>query len=176
TKRIDQLECFIENDSTTKDQQKVGYLRGLENMIRNFVSLYRSRQFSAAHFPRALDVYVEAMNLDKNGASIEKVVTSNSYEVGSLVLASEAFSRNPGFGPSQNSLLYQYCILHPDQIFLKLNQNPDVPFRDTLIRLAGYKYPKRLYDFAAADNRLGIAIRNIDDPFIHAVSTIAKSG
>src|SRR5438270_12788904 len=37
TKRIDQLECFIENDSTTKDQQKVGYLRGLENMIRNFV-------------------------------------------------------------------------------------------------------------------------------------------
>src|SRR5689334_5432574 len=123
----------------------------MENMIWNFISLYRSRQFSAAQFPKALDVYVEAMDLDKKGQSIERAITNNSYEVGSLVLASEAFSRNPGYGPSQNSLLYQYCLLHPDQIFVKLNQNPDVPFRDSLIRLAGYKYPKRLYDFAAAD-------------------------
>src|SRR5205085_5621653 len=73
-------------------------------------------------------------------------------------------------------LLKKYCLQHPEQIFTKLKENPDVPFRDSLIKLAAYKYPKRLYDYASADNRLGYAIRNIDDPFIKTVSRMAKSG
>jgi hypothetical protein len=72
--------------------------------------------------------------------------------------------------------VYKYCLLHPEQVFVTLKDNPDVPFRDSLILIAGKRYPKRLYDFASADNRLGIAIRNINDPFIQAVSKMARSG
>jgi len=86
------------------------------------------------------------------------------------------FEKNPGYRSSQLSLLKKYCLLHPDQIFTKLKDNPDVPFRDSLIKLAAYKYPKRLYDYASADNKLGYAIRSIDDPFIQTISQIAKSG
>jgi hypothetical protein len=176
TKKIDDLQCSIERDSTLKDQQKVGYLRGLENLVHNFISFYRSRQFVPAHFPTALGVYQLAMGVDKNGNTIEQLVQQNNYDVGRLLLASGAFDRNPGYRTCQDNLLLKYCLQNPEQIFVKLKDNPDVPFRDSLIRYAAYKYPKRLYDFASADNKLGIAIRNIDDPFIKAVSRMARSG
>jgi len=176
TSRIDDLQCRIEKDSTIKDQQKVGYLRGVENLLRNFSTFYRSRQFAPAHLPTAIDAYEDAMSRDKRGESIEPVIEGAVYDVGRLVLASDAFSRNAGFRTAQGSLVRKYCLLYPEQTFIKLKDNPDVPFRDSLIKLAAYKYPKRLYDFAAADNSLGLAIRSINDPFIQAVSKIARSG
>jgi hypothetical protein len=72
-------------------------------------------------------------------------------------------------------LIKKYCALHPDRVFLKLRDNIDVPFRDSLIKVAGYRDPGQLYDFAAANNRLGSAIRRIDDPLITAVSRMATS-
>lgn len=176
TQKVDELQCKIEKDTIAKDQQKVGYLRGVENMLRNFTSLYRSRQFTASHFPTVLKAYQAAMALDERGQSIETVIDENNYDVGRLVLASAAFDRNQAFKMARDCLLRKYCLLHPDQIFIKLKDNPDVPFRDSLIKFAAYKYPQRCYDFASADNRLGIAIRNIDDPFIQAISKMAKSG
>jgi hypothetical protein len=50
-----------------------------------------------------------------------------------------------------------------------------LPFRDSLIKIAGYRHPRQLYDYAAADNKLGYAIRRIDDPFIRTVSRMARS-
>src|SRR5881275_2449386 len=61
TKQVDELQCKIEQDTLSKDQQKVGYLRGIENLLHNFSNLYRSRQFTAAHLPTALDAYEKAM-------------------------------------------------------------------------------------------------------------------
>jgi hypothetical protein len=51
-----------------------------------------------------------------------------------------------------------------------------VPFRDSLIIVAGHKYPRILYDYAAANNRLGIAIRNIDDTLVKTISKMATAG
>jgi hypothetical protein len=56
-----------------------------------------------------------------------------------------------------------------------LKDNPDVPFRDSLIKVAAYKFPRVLYDYAAANNRLGWAIRQIDDPLVKTVSKMAQS-
>ncbi len=176
TAKVDQLQCKIETDTSLGDQKKKTFLAGLEKMVRNFSSLYRNRQFNASHFPSALDTYEKSIEKETQQESIESLVEQSSYEVGSLLLSSDAFNENPGVRNARNIVFRKYCVLHPDQIFLKLKDNPDVPFRDSLIRIAGYKYPKKLYDFAAADNRLGYAIRNVDDPFIRTISKMAKSG
>ncbi|MFL5771892.1 MAG: hypothetical protein ACJ75F_01960 [Flavisolibacter sp.] len=176
TRKVDQLQCEIESDTSLGDQKKKAYLSGIEKILKNFTSLFRSRQFNASHFPAALDAYEQAMKKDISRQSIEQVVDQASYDVGRLVLLSGAFSDNQGYIASKNSSFRKYCMLYPDQVFVRLNENPDVPFRDSLIRVAGYRYPKKLYDFASADNRLGYAIRHIDDPFIQAVSKMAKSG
>ncbi len=176
TKKVDLLQCEIETDSLLGDQKKKGYLLGVEKILKNFMNLYRGRQFNASHFPSALDAFRLAMIRDINNQNFEPILETTPYDVHWLVLLSDAFYNNAGYRGSKNTLLLKYCVLHPEQIFTKLKENPDVPFRDSLIRIAAYKFPKRLYDYASADNRLGYAIRGIDDPFIKAISRMAKSG
>ncbi len=173
--RIDALQCKIEKDSSIGDQKKKAYLLGVERTLKNFINSYRSRQFTPSRLPDLLDAFEIAMEKDKKGETIELIVEESSYEVGRLLVASQAFDRNPGLKNAQHILLRKYCGLHPEKIFITLRDNPDVPFRDSLIKVAGYKYPRYLYDYAAANNRLGHAIRKVDDPFIQTVSKMATS-
>jgi hypothetical protein len=80
-----------------------------------------------------------------------------------------------GIKNSQYILVRKFCEVHPDQTFLKLRDNADVPFRDSLIKVAGYRDPGQLYNFAAANDNLGFAIRRIDDPLVSAISKMATS-
>lgn len=172
--QVDQLQCQIEKDSIG-DQQKVGYLRGLERLIRNAVLEHRQHKFAASNFPALIDAYNESMAADKRKGSIEAVISQQNYEVGKALIASLAFDLNPGLRRAKNQLMLKYAAMHPDKIFLTLKEDPDVPFRDSLIKVAGYRSPRQLYDYAAADNQLGYAIRAIDDPLIKTVSKMAKS-
>ena len=176
TKTVDGIQCKIEKDSLIKDQQKVGYLRGLESFLKNFSVLYRSKQFNPSHLPEALKAYEAAMAKDKKSETVESIVDQNSYEVGKLLVDCEAFRNNKGIAASRLILMRKFLSLYPDKIFITLKNNPDLPFRDSMIKVAAYKYPKRLYDFAAANNRLGYAIQNIqDDSLVKTIARIARS-
>ncbi len=176
TSKIDLLQCRIESDSLTGDQKKKGYLLGLEKILKNFSQSFRNRQFTASRLPTLVETYEAAIEKDKRGLTIETLVDQSSYDVARVMLSSDAFDRNPGFKTAKNALVRKYCQLHPEKTFSMLKDNPDVPFRDSLIKLAGYKYPRLLYDFAAANNKLGYAIRNVDDEFIRTIAKMATSG
>jgi len=176
TQRIDALQCKIEQDTAIGDQKKKAYLLGMERILKNFIVGYRNRQFVPSRFPSLIESFETAMEKDKRGESIEPIIDQSPYEAGKLLVSSQAFERNPGIKNANNILLRKYCLQHPDRIFITLKDNPDLPFRDSLIKIAGHKNPRYLYDYAAANNRLGYAIRNIDDPFIKTVSKMATSG
>lgn len=172
--QIDALQCKIDKDSMG-EQRKIGYLRGIERMLRSVMTEYKARRFSPATLPVLLDAFDAAVQLDKKMLSIESVVDNQEYEVSKMLVASEAFAGNTGLANVKNKLLLKFADLYPDKVFVNLKDNMNVPFRDSLIKVAGYKYPRQLYDYAAADNKLGYAIRAIDDPFIRTVSRMAKS-
>ena len=176
TQNVDRLQCKIETDTSLGDQKKKNYLAGIERVLKTFGTYYRNHQFNVSQLPAALDTYEQAMDLDIQHQTIESIIDGSSYDVARLVVGSDAFGDNPGVATAKNAIFRKYCYLYPDQIFVKLRDNINVPFRDSLIRVAAYRYPKKLYDFASADNKLGYAIRNIDDPFIKTVSRMAKSG
>src|SRR5690606_29619936 len=73
-------------------------------------------------------------------------------------------------------LIKKYVTLYPDQILQTLVENPGLPFLDSLVKVAAYNNPRQLYDYAAANNRLGFAIRKVDDPLVKTVSKMATSG
>ena len=176
TEKVDELQCKIELDTLCNDQRKVGYLRGLENLLKDFTSSFRNHQFTASHLPVALDAFEKGMYLDERGESIEGIVDQNAYDVGKLLMNSNAFERNKGEKTAQNSLFRKYVQLHPEKTFTLLKENPDIPFRDSLIKFAAYKYPRLLYDFASASDRLSYAIRNVNDSFVKAIVKMAHSG
>jgi len=177
-KSIDDLQCKIETDSSLKDQVKVRYLRGIEYLLKFFILNMRYRRVSPLILPDIVTAYEKCVQNDKKGLSIEGIISSLSYESGYSIIKAdnETFVKNPGFKAGQHAVVYKFCILHPEQTFATLQQNPDVPFADSLVRTVAQKYPRQLYDYAAANSKFGNIIRNItDDNFIMTVVKMAKS-
>jgi len=176
TKRIDDLQCTIEKDSLTKDQPKIGYLRGLDELLKKFVSLYRNRQFNAANLPMALNVYEQCMERDERNQSIADIIERSSYEVGNIIIECSAFRNNAGMRASQIAVWKKYLDLHPEQILITLKKHPEFPFRDSMIKVVAVKDPKRLYDYAAAKDWFGDAILSIrDDSLVMTIAKMARS-
>lgn len=176
TEKVDQLQYGIEKDSALLHGRKVAYLRGIEKMLKQFVASIRPRNFPASYWPSVLETYAAAIEKDKAGESIEEIIEGKGYEVANMVMLSGAFEGNTGFKNARYSVLRKYAHLHPDRIFFLLKDNTDVPFRDSLILVASYKYPNKLYDYAAANTKLGYAIRSINDSLVRAVTRMATSG
>ncbi|MDQ3279681.1 MAG: hypothetical protein M3Q06_15250, partial [Bacteroidota bacterium] len=172
--QVNALQCRIDTDSIG-DQRKISYLRGLEKMLRKATLDFQRRSFAPSNLPVLFTAYDAAIQQDKKIQTIEPVVDRQEYEVANLLLASEAFDGNPGLRSVQSKVVLKFATLYPDKVFITLKDNPDVAFRDSLIKIAGYKNPRQLYDYAAADNKLGYAIRAIEDPFIRTVAKMAKS-
>lgn len=169
---VDAFQCRIEKDSMG-DQKKVGYLQGLAKLIRNFVTQYKAHQFNPTNFQAALDTYEAAMHKDLKGESIQQLLDKQIPDVANIIMDCGAFDNNTGYINTRYDLKRKYLLAHTDQIFMTLKDNPDLPFRDSLIKVAGHLYPRKLYDYAAADNKLGRAIRNINDSMIQLVVRMA---
>jgi hypothetical protein len=69
-----------------------------------------------------------ALNKDIAGSSIEDVIQRNNYEIGNILMTSNAFESNVGFRPAKNIMLLKYSQAYPDQVFQMLRENPDLPF------------------------------------------------
>lgn len=175
---IDRLQCAIETDSLIKAQDKVRYLRGIENLLKTFITDQRSLKTGRASLPDIIGAYEACMKADKNGTSIEPVIRKASYETGNQVIRGSriAFEKNAGFKSSQHLLVLKYCTLYPDQTFQTLKENPGVPFADSLVKAIARRYPTQLYTYAQANNKLGYTIRNIvNDNFVKTVVRMSKS-
>ena len=174
---VDLLQYKIDRDSTLSTQNKIRYLRGLENILKllNKPS-FRSIQLHATNLPAVLDAYEICIQKDRIGESIEPVIESLAYEVGLPLVKCVAFDNNTGIKQSENILIKKYCHKYPEKIFLTLRDNSDVPFLDSLIKVAAYRSPRQLYDYASMNNKLGAAIRKNNDLLIKTISQMANSG
>jgi len=175
TANVDWVQYRIEKDTTLNSQAKIKYLRGLENLLKYFSNNWRRGNVRPAQLPLIIDEYEKSMRADIANTGIDVMIDQLPYEVGLNLINSGAFDKNAGYTNCQDVLIKKYCALHPDRVFMKLRDNINVPFRDSLIKVAGYRDPGQLYNYAAANNSLGSAIRRINDPLITAVSRMATS-
>lgn len=179
TKGVDLLQYKIETDSLFDHRLKVIYLSGLENLLKYFRQNWKiksDKRINPLHFPLILDAYEQCIDKNKKNETIEKIALGLPYDVGTNLLAASIFDKNTGYAAVKNGLILKYCMLHPEKTFSTLQQNPDVPFADSLVRKVARIYPRQLYDYAQANNRLGVIIRGIkDDSFVEAIVKMARS-
>lgn len=171
--KIDWIQYTIEKDTAFNHPRKVRYIRGMEMLLKGFYTQWRSNRIRGSALPALVGAYEKAVQLEKAGESVEGLISSMSYEAGTILYKSGAVDLNSGFAKAKDILTYKYCALHPDQIFKTLRENPDLPLADSLIKVAAYKYPVQLYDYASAINKLSAKIRAMDDPLIKTVSRMA---
>ena len=175
TTKVDWVQYRIEKDTSLSSQAKIKYLRGLENVLKYFNNNWRRGVVNPTQLPMIVDEYETCMKADLANEPIDAIIDAQPYEIGMNLVSAGIFDRNPGYKNCQFILIRKYCAKYPSQAFLKLRNNTDVPFLDSLIKVAAYRDPGQLYDYAAASDRLGAIIRGIDDPLIKAVSRMATS-
>lgn len=179
-RKTDWLQYRIETDSTLDHRLKVFYLSGMENLLKYFRQNWKQtgdRKVHPLNLAMIIDAYETCMKTERQGQSIEYVIYGLPYDVGTNLLNANIFDKNAGYLPARNRLVLKLYQLHPDRVFPILQQYPDVPFADSLLRaLDKRKFARQFYDYAAAANRLGVLIRNIqDDIFIKTIATMAQS-
>jgi hypothetical protein len=176
-RRVDELQQRIEFDSTLNTNTKKRYLRGLADALSGFYKACQAKEIPPAQAPGLVGAYIEAMELDKKGQSIEPVIAESPYETGKILVEcfSYAPSENIGVRPSRLLLTRRYCEMHPGLIFNYLNTHPPLPFEDSLISVAGHYNVRQLYDFAQGGNELAYRIRNSRDSLVRTVAMLANS-
>ncbi len=176
TVRIDWLQYTLEKDTSIKDQKKVRYLRGITGLLKNLQQDWKARLFSPVNLPAVITAYEKGIELDKRKLSILNYIITLDYATATPLVRSTGFEDNTDIKKCREELVRKYCILYPEKTFSTLSQNPDMPFADSLVRTVAQKYPRQLYDYAAANSKLGSVIRNIkDDVFIKSIVRMAKS-
>ena len=177
--QVDLMQYEIETDSLFDHRLKVNYLKGLENVLRYYRQNWKTRsdkKVNPANLPVILNAYSECVQKDRVNASLQSIVGNLPYDAGMAIVSAGIFDKSPGLLEAKNLLLLKFCILHPDQTFPVLRENPDMPYADNLIKSVAQRNPQQLYDYAQANNKLGARIRSInDDVFISSVVRMAKS-
>lgn len=174
--RVDALQYQFEKDSIYAHPVKVRYIRGLEEILKNLnTDTTRDRQ-AALNLPRVLATYEEFIAWDRDNKPLDSLVESLPYAVALPLVRSAAFDLNPSIKTCRQIIIRKYCELNPSQIFFTLRQYPDLPYADSLIKVAAYRYPMSLYDYASANNALSARIRKMEDPLISAIAKMAVSG
>jgi hypothetical protein len=175
-RRLDQFQEKIELDSTISNNDKKKYLKALELMLRGFNQNWNKKDFAASQAPAVLQAFQDAMMLDMQGKSIEPVVAAHEYGVGRIIVECFLYpTPNTGIEHSKTLLTGKYLELHPDEILPVLSRNPDLPFADSLITKAGYSNPRKLYDYAAGNNRLAGKIKNHNNNLVKTVARMANN-
>ena len=144
--------------------------------MKNLQQDWKARLFSPVNLPAVITAYEKGIELDKRKLSILDYIVTLDYATATPLVRSTGFEDNTDIKKCREELVRKYCILYPEKTFSTLNQNPDMPFADSLVRTVAQKYPRQLYDYAAANSKLGFVIRNItDDVFIKSMVRMAKS-
>lgn len=175
-RQVDELQKEIESDSSVSGQVKVKALKSLETLLRGYGQRKNKKDYPASIASALLIAFNEALLLDRKGESIEPVIAKNEYGVGKLLVECFIFpSENSGVHSSRIVLIQKYLELHPDEILTELNKNPSFPLADKFIQIAAHRDIRKLYDYAAARNALGVRIRNHPDSLVRMIATIASS-
>lgn len=175
---INILADSIEKDSRLDHRLKVKYLSGLENLLKGFNSGWRNKTFTAVFARELLENYKALMAADINKQDIRTIVQNASYEVGNVNINGNgsAMYENQGFEASRIILFRKFCQKYPDKILGMLEQYYNVSFADSLVKVAAYRNPNQLYDYAAATRtQAGRLIGRNNDPLVKTIAAIATS-
>lgn len=173
--KVDDIENEIELNKSLGANEKVGFLRGLNEILSSFVAGFKAKELKADQLPVLVNAYQEAMDIELKQAAITPVVKDLEPEVGSILLKAFPFQKNAGLAESKEIMLLKTCDKYPDKILPILRTNPNVSFADSLLKIVAHTHQEDIYTYAQSTNTpLGRRIQKIDDTLIQTISRLAN--
>jgi len=173
--KVDAIRNNIEADTLLDFNNKMKYLRGLNDILRFFeISVRTNNDFHLRQIPQVVEAYSTAMQLEKAGSSIAALIEANPTAIGEAILSSSVFSRNPGFRESKMLIEQRKLEMRPAQILPTLQRDPNNPAADSLIKTIAYLNPEELYSYTQAGGELAAVIQKHPDPLVQMISRLAN--
>ncbi len=174
TAQVDALQDAIEASKLSDNNDKIGYLRGLNECLQRFLSGYRRQTLKPSVLIEVISGFKNCMALDERKESIFPEIKKHSFDAGDILVNSYSFNNNEGIEDSKNFLLMKVCSDHPERTMSVLSQHPDLPYADSLIVISAHKRPDDVYTYAAAYNKLAERIRNNPDSLVQLIVRVSK--
>ena len=173
-RKVNILRNDIEkNQSLSSNNDKIKYLRFVEDMVKGFTSAFRSHRIAAASAPALVENFGQIMQANIKGEDMAPYISNVPYEVG--VISAEIFKENQGYAQSQKELFVKYVTLHPEKILDKIGPYADEPFADSLILTAFRLSPTTVYNYAQASHTIqGKLIQRNPDSRIKTIVELSK--
>lgn len=178
TLSVDSLQNAIEIDTSLNNNNKIKFLRGLNEAMVFFLREYKFRTIKPILFGDLIKAFGEGIALEKKNEPITPIIQKYDLDIGNILIRTIAYNNNIDAENCKAILVMKDCKRHPEKALTILSAHPEVPYGDSLIVTVAYKYPETLYDYAAAPDALGDTIRASTDSLVKTIAYMAglKSG
>ncbi len=173
--KVDQIQNDLEADTTIDSNERIKFLRGLNDALGSFETQFKQRRIKGEKLPELVNGFSDAMELDKKGGSIAPVIESTDLDIGNILIKCFSFQKNVGLDSSKNILTLKTITKYPGKIMAILRNNPNADYADSLLKIVAHTQQEEIYTYAQAPNsELGKKIISMDDPLVQTIVKLAK--
>lgn len=146
-RKIDELQIWVEtNENIATNNDKIRYLRLIENIIQNFRIDWRNRNIKPIDFPSVYNTFETILKGMPTNGTMLPAIEASSYEVAKL--NASVFFESKEYLEAQKIVYLKYCSLHPDNILKTIRPFVNEIFADSLVLVACKNNPVQLYSYA----------------------------
>ena len=174
-RQVDELQTWVEkNAGIATNNDKIRYLRLIEDLVRSARIEWAKRQIKPVDFPTLYASFDQALKEVAEGRSILPTIQASPYEVAKIVTA--VFQDNPDYKRADELVYLKYAKLHPDNILKTIRPYVKSDFADSLVVIACKNNPVQLYSFAqSTSSPEGKLINENKDPMVKTVVQLSKT-
>lgn len=146
-RKTDELQLWIEtNKAIASNNDKVRYLRYLENMLREFRAGWYNKFIKPVEFAAYFATFESIIKGLPNGSSMLPALAEASHPVSKII--TDVFADNTDNTEAQKIVYLKYVTLHPDNILKTIRPFTQASFADSLVVVACKNNPVQLYSYA----------------------------
>ena len=174
-RKVDDIQTWVEtNKSIATNNDKIRYLRLIENMVRSFRISWRSKDIKPLEFPALFSTFETIIKGLPAEKSILAPIDASDYEVAKLT--TQLFYDHKDFPEAQKIVYLKYCTLHPENILKTIRPFAKESFADSLVLVACQNNPVQLYSYAqSVTTPEGKLIHRNSNPMVKVVAQLSQT-
>jgi hypothetical protein len=168
---------WIESNLALSDNEKFKWLRGFNNLLSEIQLGLKLNKIKTEEVATCIRAFTTAMHTSAKGLNMSAVIENENVSVGSILLATQSFTDNIGFGASRDIIVLKNCQNNPGQVLQILDkQGAEISsnrYADSLLIAAAFNDAEMVYNYAAAPSALGKKIQSINHPLVKWIGRLA---
>ena len=146
-RKLDGLQLWVEtNPQIATNNDKIRYLRLVENLVRSFRISWRNKEIKPLAFPALYQTFESILKGLPAQKPMLPLLEAASYEVAKINTA--LFFESKEYPEAEKIVYLKYCQLHPDNILKTIRPFAQASFADSLVVVACKNNPVQLYSYA----------------------------